>query len=113
LCKEEKIKIINILSTNENLDLDYSSGPNFKGMFEISKKELQLLHPDANTPVDIGYDSDVRVCHLTQENNAVLANIIGEAIDNYSFDCVYDTVIPLPNDSRFVFNPSITQRYFP
>lgn len=112
LCKQRKIKLVNLFTTLHVPNTSHAAGPCFNGVYEISKKELQVVHPNAFTPVDIGHEMDVRACHLVQENNEILADAIRQAIQQHSFDTDYSKIINLPKHADFVFDPTVTNRYF-
>jgi hypothetical protein len=102
LCKNNKIKLVNILPfVNEHQDNQYyvdftnRSGDCLYNLLRVSVKELPNLK-----------DGDPRYNHLSLENNMVLATIILESLKNSHL-----TAEDVSNDSRFIFDRKITNRY--
>ena len=102
LCKNNKIKLVNILPfVNEqqdsqyNIDFNNRSGDCLYNLLSVSAKELPNLKA-----------GDPRQNHLSLENNTVLATIILESLKNS-----YLNVEDLEKDSRFIFDEKITNRY--
>lgn len=100
ICKEKNIKLVNILTfdgedKNKSVQLQSRHGDCLYNLYSISAKDSIDWH-----------FVDSRSCHLSMENNRVLAEIILESLNSDS-----KNIIDLKRDSRFVYNPEITKRY--
>lgn len=100
LCTDRKI--INILTFLENktphFDISQNSGDCLYDLYEVSRREKE------------GYENlgDDRCCHLTKENNVILARIIDSLITQPR---QIKEVIDLKTHPSFVYSKENTQRY--
>lgn len=97
ICKNNNIKLVNILpfdsgNSSHSIKFDERQGSCLCKLVDVSLKELSIT---------IG---DSRWCHLSQENNKVLADII---IDSFSDN----NVIDLSKHTGFVYDKNISKRY--
>ena len=111
ICKENNIKLVNIFpfecifEADQLIDLELSTGDSFLGLQEISREEADI----GSNPLSM-FSFDPRDCHLTKENNEVLAKLIAKSFDS-SKNLVYN-IGDSPKSYGFVFNKSISDRYF-
>ena len=111
LCEKENIKIVNLFASDQVKNLSSSRGSCIYNLFDVSRRELQLINPEAWTPVDIGFECDVRACHLTQENNNVLASLISQCLLDYD-DRDQTEAIDFSQFSEIVLDYDVSSRYF-
>jgi hypothetical protein len=102
LCARHNIKLINILpfegnNHNFSLNLDTRHGDCLYNLLDIVYKEVGGLLKFR----------DPRFCHLSTENNQVLANIVSESLQKTNCKDIID----LYKDTRFIYNQEIFQRY--
>lgn len=111
LCKKENIKIVNLFTTDPVKNMFGARGDCIYNLYKVSRMELQAINPEARTPVDIGFECDMRACHLTQENNNALASIISQCLLEYdhknSFSCIDFSQRP-----EIVLDYAVSLRYF-
>lgn len=111
LCKRGNIRVINLFASDEIKKMSDNRGICIYNLFEVSRKELQLIHPKAWTPVDIGFEMDVRACHLTQENNHALASLISQCLLDYD-NINQSETIDFSQFSEIVIDHDVSSRYF-
>lgn len=101
ICRYKNIKLVNLLSFDDrkdkvwNINLDDRSGDCLYNLFEVSKKELPSMDK-----------VDFRWCHLSKENNKVLASIIFDSLQNENRD-----IIDLFKHKDIIYSKEITERY--
>lgn len=102
ICKIKRIRLVNILpfenKTISTLDLTNRQGDCLTNLLQISLKEL----PDFGS----GSFSDPRYCHLSLENNNVLANIVLSSLNK-----PLKQIIDLYELPEFLYDRKITNRY--
>lgn len=100
ICREKNIKLITLLPFETRNSIEKYNTRNLHGdcLFNLIPtvyKELDVTH------------SDSRYCHLSEENNKILGNLMFESLNSNK----PPRLIDLSNDVNFVFHPSITERY--
>jgi hypothetical protein len=101
MCRNSKIKLINLLTFEDRKDkylntyLGDAAGDCLYNLYAVSKKELPTMR-----------DVDNRWCHLSKENNQVLANVLLE-----SFKGTGNNINDLAKHDKFVYSEEITNRY--
>jgi hypothetical protein len=108
LCKQSNIKIINIFSFlsekyDYNMDFSKQAGDVWCGLFKISRKEQSIFGFNS---MSLGFDS--RACHLSKENNKVLASLI---LDKFLKNDSNVDVVDLNKNKNFIYSKEITERY--
>lgn len=98
ICFSKNIKLTNLITTPNPLDLRNKQGDCLLNLGKVSSKESILSS---------SLYHDNRCCHLSKENNIVLADIITKSLLNGS-----RAVLELEKNSNFVFSEEISNRYF-
>ena len=83
----------NFLSTMSNLMIIPCFGqplPNSFNLYEHCTKEAQVIYPNNSIPELYAKYQDMRVCHLTNENNRRLADLINQKLQHGIFFAEYD-----------------------
>jgi len=88
LCKKQDIKLINLLPFVSrfddpyfNLNNDFTHGPCLYNLLAVSEKEIG---PDFAAKIGKGRFLETRYCHLSKENNRVLADLCLDNFTNYN-----------------------------
>jgi len=100
LCFLKNIKLVNLTTTTHPLDLTNRKGDCLLDLSSISAGECKIVDIIGALP------NDPRCCHMSKENNIVLADIIKESFLNEN-----SSVIPLDKNTNFVFSKEISNRY--
>ena len=102
ICRENNIKLINLHPFISNaqdvkINLNKAHGSSIIGIYNVSAKEYDLFRivPYITKLIENG---DMRACHLSVDNNKVLANIINESMG------VDKKLIRMVDDSRVTYN---------
>jgi hypothetical protein len=105
ICTQNNIKLVNLLPFDTETgiyDISKREGDCYLGLQAISSLEIETSTSKRLPPI-----GDRRWCHLTKENNDILAELIKKSIDNNTKE-IYN----LETDKRFVFSKEISDRYF-
>lgn len=99
ICKEKNIKLITILpfeneKTIGRFNVKNSHGDCLYNLLPVALREMQVNHVDS------------RYCHLSEENNLLLGNLILENMPNR-----LPKQINLDKDVDFIYSQEITDRY--
>jgi hypothetical protein len=103
-CREKNIRIVNVLPfenrkhPNHKLDFNSRYGDVFYNLLQVSTKELPHL-------LEKGF-RDKRSCHLSKENNFVLAEIIEKSLSTDTRD-----IVDLFSHGNFIYDTEISKRY--
>lgn len=114
LCKKENIKLITILPFEDLkfqkkyiIDVSNRTGDCLLGLLSIASAEYSL---SSDTNATLIYDK--RYCHLTKENNQILANIIKTSFESLSRRVFNFDSIDSEDYKMFLFDKKISDRYF-
>jgi hypothetical protein len=109
LCTENNIKVIHNFAFEpcrweKNMNITLHATCNVLSSDNISLEEVNAFQPGKTHTEEIGVP-DRRACHMTQKNNAILANIMHELFDNIEKTVLLDK-------SMFNFDLDELQRLF-
>lgn len=95
--------LVNILpfhgaGNHRKIDLTHRTGNCITGLVDVSQKEVPNLHKMGSI--------DTRCCHLSYENNQILADIVLESLHNPSNQVIDASTVD------FVFSEEIDNRYY-
>lgn len=99
ICREKNIKLVTLMpfenkKTIEKYNTRNAYGDCLYNLMPVVYRELEV------------FPTDPRYCHLTEENNSILGNVIFK-----SFKDRPPRMIDLESEINFVFHPQITERY--